>query len=89
MTVDLPLVDALTGSGGSKTIDALDGRKVRVPLPSGIIKPGSESRVSGEGMPIRKAGATKNRGDLIVKWNVVFPDHLTQNQKDGLRKLLT
>lgn len=88
--VDIPLVDALTASGGgSRTIDALDGRKVRIPLPSGIVKPGSESRVSGEGMPIRKAGTASSRGDLIVKWNVVFPDRLTQSQKDGLKKLLT
>ncbi|GJJ08381.1 hypothetical protein Clacol_002595 [Clathrus columnatus] len=87
-TLDLPLVDALTGSGGSKTIDALDGRKVRVPLTSGIVKPGSETRVSGEGMPIRKAGTTKSRGDLLVKWNVVFPDRLTPNQKEELRKIL-
>lgn len=90
VNIDIPLVDALTASGGgSRTVDALDGRKVRVPLPSGIVKPGSESRVSGEGMPIRKAGTANNRGDLLVKWNVVFPDRLTQSQKDGLKKLLT
>jgi DnaJ homolog subfamily B member 4 len=86
--VQIPLVDALTGSGGPKIIDTLDGRKIRASPPSGVIKPGIESRIVGEGMPIRKAGAAKNRGDLVVKWEVVFPDRLTPSQKEGVKKVL-
>ncbi|EGN98827.1 hypothetical protein SERLA73DRAFT_181494 [Serpula lacrymans var. lacrymans S7.3] len=85
----ISLVDALTSPGGKRTVEMLDGRKLQVPLPaSGIIKPGQETTVSNEGMPIRKEGNAKKRGDLIVKWDVVFPDRLTQSQKDGLRKIL-
>jgi DnaJ family protein B protein 4 len=86
--IQVPLVDALTGSGGRRTVETLDGRKLQVPLPSGILKPGQETRITGEGMPIRKDGAAKQKGDLIVKWDVVFPDHLTPAQREGVRKVL-
>lgn len=82
------LVDALAGSGGKRTLDVLDGRKLQVPMPSGVIKPGQETRVSGEGMPIRKDGSVKKKGDLVIKWEVVFPDRLTPSQKEGIRKVL-
>ncbi|OBZ72501.1 DnaJ subfamily B member 4 [Grifola frondosa] len=86
--VPLLLVDALTGAGGKRTVDALDGRKLQVPVPSGIVKPGQQTTVSGEGMPIRKEGSVKRKGDLIVKWDIVFPDRLTTAQKEGIRKAL-
>jgi DnaJ family protein B protein 4 len=44
--------------------------------------------VAGEGMPVSKAGSAKRRGDLIVRWNVVFPSRLTPAQKQELRKVL-
>jgi DnaJ homolog subfamily B member 4 len=87
-TVPIPLVDALTGPGGTRTVEHLDGRKLQVPVPSGIVKPGSQATISGEGMPIRKDGAVRRKGDLIVKWNVEFPDRLTPAQKEGIRKVL-
>ncbi|KIM71425.1 hypothetical protein PILCRDRAFT_830337 [Piloderma croceum F 1598] len=84
----IPLVDALAGSASRRTVDTLDGRKLQVPIPSGVIKPGQESIISGEGMPIRKEGSVKKKGDLILKWDVVFPDRLTPSQKEGVRKVL-
>lgn len=84
----IPLVDALTGVDGKKTIVALDGRKLQIPLPGGVVKPNQETRIPNEGMPIRKQGITKKKGDLIVRWDVVFPDRLTPTQKEGLKKLL-
>ncbi|TFK49514.1 DnaJ-domain-containing protein [Heliocybe sulcata] len=86
-TVKIPLVDALTGTGGTKTVEALDGRKIQVPVPSGIVKPNSVTRVPNEGMPIRKQGG-KKKGDMVVKWDVAFPDRLTPSQKEGIRKVL-
>lgn len=87
-TVKIPLVEALTGSSSKKIITFLDGRRLQVPPPFGIVKPGQETRIHGEGMPIRKEGALK-KGDLIVKWEVVFPTSLTSQQKDLVRKALT
>ncbi|CDO71842.1 hypothetical protein BN946_scf184939.g66 [Trametes cinnabarina] len=86
--VKIPLVDALTGSGSKQIVEHLDGRKIQVPVPFGIVKPGQTTVLPGEGMPIRKEGSVKKKGDLIVKWDVVFPDKLTPAQKEGLRKVL-
>lgn len=82
------LVDALLNTGGTRSVQHLDGRRVSVPLPAGVIKPGAESRVPGEGMPIRKEGAVKRKGDLIVRWEVDFPDRLSAAQKEGIKKVL-
>jgi DnaJ homolog subfamily B member 4 len=90
--VKIPLVDALTGpspNSGKKVVELLDGRKLQVVVPSGIVKPGQESIVLGEGMPIRKDGQAKMKGDLKVRWEVEFPTNLSATQKEGLRKILT
>ena len=84
----LSLVDALTGTGGKRTIDTLDGRKVQVTVPSSIVKPDAQSIVPAEGMPVRQEGKVKSKGDLIVKWDIVFPDRLTAAQKEGVKKVL-
>ncbi|KAH9921910.1 uncharacterized protein B0H18DRAFT_1019797 [Fomitopsis serialis] len=54
----------------------------------GVVKPGQKTVLSGEGMPIRKEGAVRRKGDLIVQWDVTFPDRLTPAQKEGVRKVL-
>ncbi|KAF9441067.1 DnaJ-domain-containing protein [Macrolepiota fuliginosa MF-IS2] len=90
--VKIPLVEALTGASGpaaKKVVTLFDGRKLQVPIPFGIVKPDQETTIPGEGMPIRKEGATKKKGDLIVKWDVVFPSSLTSSQKELVRKALT
>ncbi|KAF7374717.1 DnaJ-domain-containing protein [Mycena sanguinolenta] len=49
-TLRLPLLDALTGSAGSKrVVEALDGRKLQITVPPAVVKPGQKSIVSGEG----------------------------------------
>lgn len=35
-----------------------------------------------------KAGSIKKKGDLIIKWNVVFPSTITPTQKQELRRVL-
>ena len=87
-TVQVPLVDALCGTASKQVLEQLDGRKIQVTPPAGVIKPGQQTTVSGEGMPVRKAGAVKQKGDMVVKWEVVFPDRLTPAQKEGVRKVL-
>ena len=88
VTQKLPLVEALTGDGGKKTIEHLDGRKLQVRVPSGVVKPGQQTTITGEGMPARKEGQVHKKGDLIVKWEIVFPDRLTPSQKEGIKKVL-
>jgi len=88
VTQKLPLVQALTGEGGRKTVEHLDGRKLHVSVPSGVVKPGQQTTLVGEGMPARKEGQVHRKGDLIVKWEIVFPDRLTPSQKEGIKKVL-
>lgn len=92
-TLTLTLVEALAGAPGNKRVtrilELLDGRRLQVPPPVGIVKPGMETRIPGEGMPIRREGGVKSKGDLVVKWEVIFPDTLTVAQKEGIRKILT
>ena len=85
----IPLVNALTGSDTKKVVELLDGRKLQVPLPLGVVKPAQETRIVGEGMPIRKQASVKKKGDLVVRWDVHFPDRLTPSQKEGIRRILT
>jgi DnaJ homolog subfamily B member 4 len=70
-------------------VELLDGQKSQVVVPSGIVKPGQEIIVLGEGTPIRKDGQAKTKGDLSVRWEVEFPTNLSAAQKEGLRNLLT
>lgn len=86
--VSIMLVLALTHEGGRKQVELLDGRKVQVPIPIGVVKPGQQTTITGEGMPIRMDGAVKGKGDLIIRWNVVYPDLLTFSQKNELRRVL-
>lgn len=91
--LNITLSQALLGPEGggaiTKEVDHLDGRRVEVSLPEGqIVQPGQETRIAGEGMPISKANSPKKKGDLIVRWNVVFPTRITPAQRQELRKVL-
>ncbi|KAJ4477387.1 hypothetical protein J3R30DRAFT_3334089 [Lentinula aciculospora] len=86
--ISIPLLEALTHEGGKKQVESLDGRKIQMNIPAGVVRPGQETTVHGEGMPIRKDGTVKKKGDLIVKWDVIFPDRLASSQKEGLKKVL-
>ncbi|KAH9998950.1 hypothetical protein BJV77DRAFT_649732 [Russula vinacea] len=65
--------------------------RVEIPLVEALtnemVRPGQETKVAGEGMPIRGKGA-RGKGDLLVRWDVRFPDRLTPAQKEGVRKVL-
>ena len=51
-------------------VKTLDGRNLTIPI-KGVIKPGYEEVVPGEGMPISKDPCKK--GDLRIKFNIGFP----------------
>ncbi|CAL8468766.1 g8307 [Coccomyxa elongata] len=82
-TAKLPLVDALCGA--TIKVTTLDGRPLTVSV-SDVARPGAEKKVKGEGMPQSKAPSTK--GDLRVRFDVLFPRTLSDQQKSGLRQLL-
>ncbi|KAJ9108873.1 hypothetical protein QFC21_000193 [Naganishia friedmannii] len=93
VSLNISLADALAGPAPGaptdRTIEHLDGRNIKVQIPKGVIKPNQETHISGEGFPITKASSVKKVGDLVVRWNVIFPDRVTPTQADAIRKALS
>lgn len=82
-TVDLTLKEALTG--WERIVKTIDGKSIRVSKP-GPTQPSWEERYPNLGMPISKKPT--ERGDLVVKVNIKFPETLTAAQKEVLRDVL-
>jgi DnaJ family protein B protein 4 len=82
-TRNVTLLEALTGT--TVELMTLDGRMLRIPI-NEIITPGYQKVVKGEGMPISKEPGTK--GDLIIKFNIIFPKYLSAEQKQRLKEIL-
>jgi DnaJ-class molecular chaperone len=51
-----------------------------------VIKPSTIRRLQGRGLPLPKEPS--RRGDLIVAFDVKFPDHISKNAKEILIDLL-
>ena len=84
MSVRLPLAEALCGV--RMEVPALDGRTLSLAVPE-VITPGYEKRIKGEGMPISKAPGQK--GDLLMRFEVVFPALVKESSKAQLKVLLS
>ncbi|KAF3687385.1 DnaJ -like protein subfamily B member 1 [Channa argus] len=82
-TAKILLRDALCGC----TVNAptLSGKTVTVST-TDIVQPGMKRRVSGEGLPFPKR--PDRRGDLIVEYEVKFPDRLSQSARDTIAQVL-
>ena len=72
-------------TGGAIDLTTLDGRQIRVPV-TDVISPGHETRVKGEGMPL--VDDPKNKGDLVIHYDVSFPTVLNPQQKTLIRQAL-
>lgn len=83
-TAKISLKDALTGNG-TLTITTLDDRPLYVKL-DGVITPESRKVFVNEGMPLQKS--PDRRGDLIVKFDIKFPTHLSAEQQQVLKRAL-
>ncbi|KAL6187395.1 hypothetical protein ACLB2K_038794 [Fragaria x ananassa] len=80
----LTLLEALTGTNVNLT--TLDGRVLPIPVRN-IINPGHEEVIPNEGMPISKDPTKK--GNLRIKFDVVFPSKLSAQQRSDLRRVLS
>lgn len=67
-------------------VPTLTGEKIPLDMLNEIIKPTTTKRITGQGLPLPKE-PTK-RGDLIVSFDIKFPDHLAQSVKDILHDTL-
>ncbi|KAI5089761.1 dnaJ-like subfamily B member 1 [Silurus meridionalis] len=82
--VKVSLKEALCGC----TVKAptLDKRTITLPMEDVIIRPGMKRRVTGEGLPFPKS--PERRGDLIVEFDVKFPERLTREAKNTIAQIL-
>jgi len=82
---EISLANALTGY--QFVITHLDGRKILVKTsPGDILKPGDAREVRSEGMPVYSRPYEK--GNLYVKFKIIFPEKLSQNHFGEIRKCL-
>ncbi|XP_069496235.1 dnaJ homolog subfamily B member 13 [Ambystoma mexicanum] len=71
--------------GCTVEIETLDERLLNIPI-NDIVHPKYSKVVPGEGMPLSKD--PNQRGDLIIQFDIVFPDKLTPEKKQLLRHAL-
>ena len=76
----LSLKDALCGT--TIQVPTISGRKIPVAL-NDVVKPTTQKRIQGEGLPLPKSPS--KRGDLIVEFNIVFPDKIPAATKEILK----
>lgn len=81
-TMEVPLVDALTGF--SITLPHLDGKEFTVNVDT-VTDCDHVMRVPEKGMPRRNG---RGFGDLYITFEVDFPDTLTPSQKQAIRQIL-
>lgn len=82
-TARLSLLQALTGA--TLDIETLDRRVIPVAL-NEVCVPGGCKTVVGEGMPHPKTGV---KGNLVIEFDITFPQQLTYQQKNDIKKVLT
>jgi len=82
-TANVLLGRALTGT--TVDINTLDERTLHIPI-NDIIKPGYKKIVPTEGMPMSTDPTQK--GDLIIEFNIEFPQSLTPERKELVRSSL-
>jgi len=67
-------------------IPTLAGERLPINLANEVVKPSTVKRITGYGLPYPKEPA--RRGDIMVSFDIQFPDRLSQNTKDLLYDLL-
>ncbi|CEG49363.1 RxLR-like protein [Plasmopara halstedii] len=72
--------------GFKKTFVHLDGRLVEVSRDD-ITPPRLVTNMQNEGMP--KQHSSSERGQLYIKYHIVFPDSLSDEQKEGFREFFS
>lgn len=65
-------------------VPTLDGRVITIPI-SQIVKPNEPKVVANEGMPLV---GKSTRGNLNIKFDVQYPEMLTNAQKEKLVEVL-
>lgn len=82
-TYQISLADAL--SDCSLQVPTLDDRLLSFACPE-VVSPYYEKKIIGEGMPISKSPGSK--GDLIIRFHILFPKYLNGTKKLKIRELI-
>lgn len=83
-TCKMSLRDALCGT--VIQVPTLEGKTIGLDMSHEVIKPKTVKTLQGYGLPMPKQANRK--GDLIVKFDIQFPDRLSQTSKDVLFDVL-
>ena len=89
-THEITLAQALNGYPVRLT--TLDNRKIAISIDE-IISPQTIKKVPGEGMPIYQKDISvrdlsEKRGDLYIKFHIIFPEYIEPSKKQEIIKLL-
>ncbi|KAM4528541.1 dnaJ homolog subfamily B member 5 [Odontesthes bonariensis] len=82
-TAQITLKEALCGC--TVNVPTLDNRMMPLPC-SDVIKPGAVRRLRGEGLPLPKSPS--KRGDLVVEFQVLFPDRIPPQSREIIKHSL-
>uniref|UniRef100_A0A3P9KE52 Zgc:122979 n=1 Tax=Oryzias latipes TaxID=8090 RepID=A0A3P9KE52_ORYLA len=82
-TAQITLKEALCGC--TVNVPTLDSRMMPLPC-SDVIKPGAVRRLRGEGLPLPKSPS--QRGDLMVEFQVLFPDRIPPQSREIIKHSL-
>jgi DnaJ family protein B protein 4 len=83
LTANITLLEALTGV--SLDVATLDSRTLSISI-SDVVKPGMQKVIVGEGMPL--VSKPSQTGNLVISFNITFPEALTEAQKILLKENL-
>jgi len=83
-TIDIDLASALDGNDKRYQIPLLGGGKTEYVM-RGIITPETVGRIHGRGLPLQKS--PNQRGDILVKFKIVFPRTCSRNVIEASRML--
>lgn len=67
-------------------VPTITGENLPINITNEVIKPNSVKRLQGRGLPFPKEPS--KRGDLIVNFDIQFPDNLSKNAREILNDLL-
>lgn len=83
-TAKITLKEALCGT--QVNVPTLTGEKIPLNTKGEVIRPNTTRRIQGKGLPFPKEPS--RRGDLLISFDIKFPEHLSQSARDILVDLL-
>lgn len=84
-TAKITLKEALCASGHLK-VPTLTGEVIPISIQNEVIKPTTVKRLQGRGLPYPKEPS--KRGDLIVNFDIIFPENLSKSAREILMDVL-